>query len=64
MTENQEKIENVEKEINGKQMKINQAKDNISTLQNAVDALDRSMQEVHDGTYQFNAPITSVEMDF
>lgn len=45
-------------------MKINQAKDNISTLQNAVDALDRSMQEVHDGTYQFNAPITSVEMDF
>ena len=64
LTENQEKIENVEKEINGKQMKINQAKDNISTLQNAVDALDRSMQEVHDGTYQFNAPITSVEMDF
>ncbi|WP_128836815.1 hypothetical protein [Streptococcus sp. DD11] len=64
LIENQEKIENVEQEISGKQIKINQAKDNIVTLQNAVEALEHSMQEVHDGTYQFNAPITSVEMDF
>ena len=64
LADNQEKIENVEKDINSKQMKISQAKDNIGSLQNVVDALDHSMQEVHDGNYQFNAPITSIEMDF
>ncbi|MDO4667510.1 MAG: hypothetical protein Q4A90_06710 [Streptococcus sp.] len=64
LIENQDKIKQVEGDVSNKELKIEQAKDNINSLQNVVDALERSMQSVHDGDYEFNAPITSIEMDF
>lgn len=60
----QDSIEKVESSIADKKSNIEAAKENIATVQSIVDNLNTSIQAVKDGTYEFNAPVTSVEMNF
>ena len=64
LTKQYEKIKDVEASISNKESKIGQATSNISTVQALIDNIETSIQAVKDGTYQFNAPVTSVDMDF
>lgn len=62
LVQKQKDIDNVTTEIAVKESKISQATDNIGTLDNIVSSINRSIKEVKDGTYQFNSPITSVQL--
>ncbi|HFI0216167.1 TPA: hypothetical protein ACGOVI_001355 [Streptococcus suis] len=64
LTKQYESIERVENSIEEKEKKISQAKENIEVVQSLIDNLEISIQAVKDGSYQFNAPVQSIEMNF
>ncbi|MGQ7508302.1 hypothetical protein ACTGWL_05265 [Streptococcus suis] len=64
LTKQYESIERVENSIEEKEKKISQAKENIDVVQSLIDNLETSIQAVKDGSYQFNAPVQSIEMNF
>lgn len=45
--------------MNTKGLNIKQAENNIATLEEVVASIDKAIDAVKDGSYQFNAPVTS-----
>ena len=45
--------------MNTKGLNIKQAENNIATLEEVVASIDKAIEAVKDGSYQFNAPVTS-----
>lgn len=64
LTKQYESIERVERSIEEKEKKISQANGNIDVVKSLIDNLETSIQAVKDGSYQFNAPVQSIEMNF
>ncbi|HFI0144867.1 TPA: hypothetical protein ACGOR8_001944 [Streptococcus suis] len=64
LTKQYEKIKDIETSITDKESKIRQATSNIGTIQLMIENIEASIQAIKDGTYQFNAPVTSVERNF
>lgn len=62
LTEKQDDIEDLQDEINSKNKDIATANDNITTVNATITQLEKNIQAVKDGTYQFASPITSVTM--
>uniref|UniRef100_UPI003F694403 hypothetical protein n=1 Tax=Streptococcus pluranimalium TaxID=82348 RepID=UPI003F694403 len=63
LDEKNKQISEVERDNYNKAESIATAKNNIELVNNNIDALDKSIAAVKDGTYEFNAPITSVQND-
>lgn len=63
LDEKNKQISEVESDNYNKTESIATAKNNIELVNNNIDALDKSIAAVKDGTYEFNAPITSVQND-
>lgn len=60
----QKEISEIQRAMSSKQKKIETAQSNIGLVNNNIDALEKSIAAVKDGTYEFSAPITSVQEDF
>ena len=63
LDENQENVEDVQKDMDSKARKIEQAKDNINTLNSLVTKLESNINQIKDGSYEFNAPVQSIKKE-
>lgn len=60
LEEKNKEISEVTADSLSKAKSITTAQENIKTVNNNIEALDKSIAAVKDGTYEFNSPITSV----
>lgn len=63
LADKQEDIKNLQDDIDKKNKDISTASDNITTVNATITQLEKNIQGVKDGSYQFSAPITSVTME-
>lgn len=64
LEENQEDIESVQQSEAATQKKLTTAQDNIKELENIIDNLEKNIEKVKDGSYEFSTQIKSVDKAF